>query len=362
MFETNSNPQPFALLNDPSCAASALQKCIRRGDLGTAERAAEVLLSNTPEKFWRRLIVIALEDIGLGDLEVVRDVLDVSGRKAWRRDNGGDQAIAMKLISRLCSAPKVRAACDLLVVADLHPDLSEDRKRLFSFSDSQLVELVTDETERLEKRMIAAWYLAGTSRYPALNLHPREGRYDKLLEAISIWDHSNLLVEVGKLGSTRTREAHSVALPLLASAIGGDVEFKSAPVSTIAKPVVIGGWPSFVFDMHTMYGRKAISTWLKMSPRISQMFSQEVSFQEKLQALNAAVFRVEGAVTDRTIISSQFDKIRMDADFAQTSWGHFSRSEVQAFLNRVRSELPMLDRLRAETVQQEGIKSRGLQR
>jgi hypothetical protein len=46
----------------PWIAMSALQKAIRRGHDGLAQRAAATLLSASPERLWRRCGCIAFED------------------------------------------------------------------------------------------------------------------------------------------------------------------------------------------------------------------------------------------------------------------------------------------------------------
>jgi hypothetical protein len=50
---------------DPWLASSLLQKVIRRGDSGTAARAALTLFRMRPGGIWRRFIVIAFEDVSV---------------------------------------------------------------------------------------------------------------------------------------------------------------------------------------------------------------------------------------------------------------------------------------------------------
>jgi replication-associated recombination protein RarA len=52
-------------------ASSLVQKAIRRGDVELAKRAAFRLLELDKEAIWRRLVVIAFEDIGAGDVDVL---------------------------------------------------------------------------------------------------------------------------------------------------------------------------------------------------------------------------------------------------------------------------------------------------
>ena len=52
-------------------ALSAMQKSIRRGDGLTAQRALATLYRDDPSSTWRRLLIIACEDIGIGALGAV---------------------------------------------------------------------------------------------------------------------------------------------------------------------------------------------------------------------------------------------------------------------------------------------------
>jgi len=58
--------QPMTL--SPWLAMSLLQKAVRRGRSDLALRAAATLLRDAPDRLWRRLGVIAFEDVGLGSL------------------------------------------------------------------------------------------------------------------------------------------------------------------------------------------------------------------------------------------------------------------------------------------------------
>jgi len=71
-----SPPAPLPV--DRWVASSALQKAVRRGEALIALRAGLSYLSLDRAGFWRRLPVIAAEDIGIGDWEVVTQVIAAS--------------------------------------------------------------------------------------------------------------------------------------------------------------------------------------------------------------------------------------------------------------------------------------------
>ena len=58
--------------------ASLLQKAIRRGQCELALGASLKLLEIDPSRLWRRLMTVALEDVGVGDLDVALDLVAVS--------------------------------------------------------------------------------------------------------------------------------------------------------------------------------------------------------------------------------------------------------------------------------------------
>ena len=64
---------------DPYVAKSQLQKGIRRGDVQNALIAARFLLQVNEKGFWRRLCIIALEDVGVAKRPF--DLTAASGRK-----------------------------------------------------------------------------------------------------------------------------------------------------------------------------------------------------------------------------------------------------------------------------------------
>jgi len=71
----HSLPPAAHLRVDRWVASSALQKAIRRGETQIALNAGLTYLTLNAASFWRRLPIIALEDIGVGADRVVMDVL-----------------------------------------------------------------------------------------------------------------------------------------------------------------------------------------------------------------------------------------------------------------------------------------------
>ena len=62
---------PIMLAADRYVALSTLQKAIRRGEEALALRAAATLRIEGPHALWRRLGIIAFEDIGVANIDAV---------------------------------------------------------------------------------------------------------------------------------------------------------------------------------------------------------------------------------------------------------------------------------------------------
>ena len=144
-------------------ASSALQKSIRRGDVLTAQRALRTLYRHDPRLAWRRLLVIACEDVGIGALDaVIATTLRSANAKACS-ELGGEEAAALATSQMLAEAPKDRSA-DLLFAAVLHePALKTARTECRSVSIARRLEFVAEPTLLLAERAVAAWHSSGLS-------------------------------------------------------------------------------------------------------------------------------------------------------------------------------------------------------
>jgi hypothetical protein len=166
-------------------AASALQKAIRRGDALTAQRAVRTLYRYDPRSAWRRLLVIACEDIGIGALGAVIVTTLRSATAKTRDEAGGDEAAALQTAQMLAAAPKDRSA-DLLFAAVLHdPALENARSKCRSVSLARRLEFVSDPTSSLPERALAAWHSSGVEERGERRVGPGDLTRRRPLPALS---------------------------------------------------------------------------------------------------------------------------------------------------------------------------------
>ena len=120
--ESIDHPRALNAIDPLRCdrwlALSAMQKSIRRGDGLTAQRALRTLYQHDPSSTWRRLLIIACEDVGIGALGAVvmtanalrkRESPARNGKKRHRPGDGSDacrgpQRPLRRLAVRRCAA------------------------------------------------------------------------------------------------------------------------------------------------------------------------------------------------------------------------------------------------------------------
>lgn len=97
---------------------SALQKEVRRGHTENACRLAYELISTSPEleeKLWRRLIVISVEDVGMGDPQAPILINNLYEMHAYFSVGALDRPLfAIHAVRYLCESEKDRSSDELV--------------------------------------------------------------------------------------------------------------------------------------------------------------------------------------------------------------------------------------------------------
>lgn len=342
----SARPDTSSYLPDAWLATSALQKAIRRGHYFLTLAATDFLLRNSPDRFWRRLTVIALEDVGIGDLDLVREVLLASNRKSWRSEQGGDWAVGSHLVQRLCAAPKCRDACELLVAADLHPRWKQHRMAFLDLTQNQLCDIAADPARHLVERTLAAWLIAGTKKFPAYSIPEVAGTFPALLDVYRHLGIPESVLEVARLGSTRTDEGHPLTLPLvwLAASRGP----AAVQPEELPGPVLIRGWPDYAFDMHTRLGRRALALFADRCAVLRQIIDRYLSPSAHADFVGSLIFRLEGHVVDRRLDYPGAGAILRDAEIAHLTYSGCSQMLALEALEVVGEHLALLLQCRME--------------
>jgi hypothetical protein len=270
-------------------ASSALQKSIRRGDSPTAQRALRTLYQHDPSATWRRLLVIACEDVGIGALgAVVMTATRCANAKARC-----DEAVALATAEMLAEAPKDRSADLLFAVAAHDPALEVMRSRCQSVSVARRLEFLADPTLSLPERALAVWHSSGVESRGERRVGP--GDLAALMRTYAKLGVPERLLQAIGVAIKRAREPFALLLPLLwLAAAGSEAEVLDPPLPSSC---LINGVPLYALDKHTRLGRQAIGRFAKANAEIAHFLTERCRRSSDDGALCMAVFYADSALT-----------------------------------------------------------------
>jgi hypothetical protein len=300
--EIGSNHYP-----DRWIALSSLQKSIRRGAIEPATAAAEVLWSE-PSRLLDRLLVIGLEDVGVGDPEVLREVIELTTDRTWRRklpDKG--RAVTLGLVERMCAATKSRFADEILAIAQLEPALGPARTGLAMASTEQLAGC-SATSDDIGVRALASWFLAGTARYPMDDVPRRQGHLAAVWEVARRQGVPADWLHLLNLAARRIPWPLAVLLPLayVSKAGGTPIQLvKDTPFETWR------GVPLYALDQFTRRGRVAIGSWFAGCPELQEILQEAAPRPAWPKIIRYAVFAAESQVCSRHLMwPEQYNVLR----------------------------------------------------
>lgn len=290
--------------SDKWLTTSALQKCIRRGHSDLAERYVRSGIRIDADHTFRRLAVIALEDVGLGDLKLVAATLAVLSDKR-RRQNIGEERLAVDLVTRMSRAVKSRLACEMLSLVEYDPNSAKIAEPLYALDAAALSQIVRHEGIGSTEHLISLWLLHGTDRLRSRQISSISGAGQRgLLELMTKQSAPLIFPYIVRMGLSRCRD--SLAIPYVALAkFAHRNPFLQTRPNNIPLPEFIGSYPSFAYDMHTRIGRRAIRDF-------------EVNCTGELRSAgvqNAGnlVFALEGGLLDDRVTGGGADQISKTA-------------------------------------------------
>jgi hypothetical protein len=335
---------PLAI--DPWIASSLLQKAIRRGHADLAERAAITLHRLRGNGIWRRLLVIAFEDIGVASVDALVKTTAACTAPSWRASvDGGDERVLRLLARLLAEAPKDRSPDHLISVAQSHPALEDARRRIGAMTIGQRVDLAASDTRPLPERAVAAWYASGIEQG---NEH-RVGRGDlpALMSAFRRLGVPDDLITATRFAAMRSREPIVLMTPLLwlTASASGDHRI----VDCLVPPVtMIGSVPSYVFDKHTSAGKAAIHRFARENNAVRNVLAAYVQKDRAKDAASMAAFQVDATLVSRRFEwkgSAELERLGVEADMMKVG---VPQEGVAPLLNVVRDNLDHLNAIRAK--------------
>jgi hypothetical protein len=331
------------LFVDAWVASSLLQKAIRRGDADTAVRAGVTLYHYRRSAIWRRLFVIAYEDVA-ASLEDLFDEVILVGTDFTQHSNfTGELAAVVHIIRNLADAPKDRSADYLVSIAAHHPSLTEARANLLSSPFKNQLAAVSDPIAPLERRALAAWSIreaVQTGREVS-----RSAEVALLLETYRAIGIPDRLVRAARLAFKRSREVMVLIQPLIWIAMSEDQEIKATHHEQPASPIV-RDVPLYAFDKHTRLGKTAIRRFLAENSEVRELLLQHVSQKAALNAAGTAAFYADAAPIGLRLdwkLSRYLEARGMEADLYRDG---IPLQDAKPIVDTVGRNLPHLNEIR----------------
>lgn len=304
------------LPQDKWLLSSATQKCIRLGDSGWAVHVAEALHSIDPEYLPKRLPIIAMEDIGIADVELCFDVLYLCGGKKFRGppDAKYQSAVLRSLVSRLAGAVKSRAACDAFCLGLSHATTTDMMTKLLTMNAEGLVAIATDRRRSMLKRINSLRVLAGIS--------VREGGQYRTIspcqpEALrQVADRCGAPPIITYLsGQARRTSGLAVMLPIVHELIAAETRIPIATETGLPHArEQIHGVPACAFDMFSEVGRKAIARFMNDAEPVKKFIAEKANTRSPLRLLNMALFHAETSKLNRFIAADSFNQLTLTTE------------------------------------------------
>jgi hypothetical protein len=300
---------------DPWIVSSVLQKAIRRGEVDIAQRAAAGLLALRGSAIWRRFIVIAFEDVGIGSVDALLVTVAAASDASLRSACGGDVRVAAFLTGLLAEAPKDRSA-DYLAGARDHPDLARFARTVARATVKSQLCTARDETLDLQHRAIGAYFATG---FRSAEEHRRYGDLDALVASFRALGVPDDLAAGTDVAARRTREPITLMIPLiwLAARPQGPPKISNQAVPNTQ---LIDGIPLYGFDKHTRLGKRAIRELVADDARLRICLEEFVPRSRWLAAAEMAAFYADAAPISRRLewpLSRSLEALGTQADFAK---------------------------------------------
>lgn len=275
---------------DRYIALSLLQKAIRRGELVYGLISASYLFRADPTAFWRRLAIIAVEDIGIANIPLVCQVLIAAGGKKIRQEIGDSEQIAVSLIGEMCRSPKDRSTDDLFDVLNRDTSLDALKATVAEIPEEEVWDFYNPHTQGIEENAVALVQLA-TSWTNFSAYVGRQTRWPLVISMLPEEHVSPCIKETANLGLLRTR---LILAPLLAAISPDAPKVRSFIDDDLLPECHIHGLPSWAFGMHTRTGLAAFRSFAHRSTEMKSLMAQRVpSSVSKSKAIGGLVFRLD---------------------------------------------------------------------
>ena len=288
--------------NDKWKAVSHLQKCIRRGWSHRIEPITKALWDVDNAYLRYRLAVIAVEDVGIANLDKVHSLLEDKINKRWVVAHGGIDGLVATM-QELAEGVKDRTACSWGSNASRSALENLTGEPWAALSPTRAADMAWDTTLPHEVRAAAVFRAAGTDLFPHHDFPVMAGDWASWVDACTTRAGGmNATIETMVRSQKAMKEWHPAFLPLCHQA-----RVDAPRPDTLSPPKDWGDAGMFCgasIDGHTAEGKRAITALWRSCPELRKGWVDlgwSGTDSEAIALLSKMVFLLEGGAVDKRL-------------------------------------------------------------
>lgn len=313
---------------------SHLHKSIRHGKAGDAAAAAKWIYYVDPAYARYRMAVIAFEDVAGASPEVIIDSMS-NGWKKEDIENQGGHVFLQEQARKWASTIKDRTANDWVSCTRWLPEYLEkyNVKNVDDLSIEESLKIAWSTESKWWEKGIAAWRIAGTTKFPNSSLGKFEGDWEAWLSSCKENGVSEMIIECMMLGTATQKEGSPIFLAFV------DLALQNEKVKTIndAKFIdlgYIGPYCSSSIDKHTSEGKKAIEHYVYSNKKLTTwLVWKNIDLDIAKNLLGKIQFWLEGGILDKHLYYPTMKKINEDLKLKIQEDTKINGSEFFTFVN-----------------------------
>lgn len=322
-------------------ARSCLQKAIRRGDPQLGQRALANLFNHDRRAAWRHLAIIALEDVGVANLDVLSRILAAQRNRRWREQMGGDWPVMAELVRQMAVSEHCQAACDLLLKISNDPQLEQGRSVAVEAEMYLLAPTISDRAAPLVERGIAALAMGGGLEEGQPHNDPAA-----VFDLVAETSHSTHAVATCRAAWKMTRNPMALLLPLVWDH-WSQLDQHEVSNDALQPSHMIRGVPAHSLDQFTRIGNIVSRALLRSDPVLRQLLADAgIIPAAQSRAVGDLLFLQEGGLLTNRVIWLVGDQLRLpDRQLPTVSR---LRSNLPPALAHIRSKARHIAQLREQ--------------
>lgn len=261
-----------------------------------------------PLYVWQTLTIVAVEDVGVCGLDLVRDTL--IAQSVTHRSKVDQKALLAALVWNLANATKSQAAVELAFASEL------EGKELYELAAKMDTEDLVDVVLKggLKASHVALCVLRGKVPRDATVKRPVDRSGLAKLDAALAEGKTCLrpdIVDAVRYATSKAFDAmHLALLPLLLNWESGGFGQKAVPVpDEMPESILVNGVPGEAYDMHCAVGKIVMKAFYTSLTKVFQQL-KEIQREDAVGAMGSLVFMEEGGLLNSRLTSPKLKELR----------------------------------------------------